>query len=131
MYTYFLRTVTLKGRNRQGRDHRLLANVVVVLTLTRTIKSVVTGQAPAAVEMRNTPGKNTNKPKVVHAYFRAVQAAAAIPTPPRLQRSLISHHTHHCLELVPRVSQTPTFVRPKALHHCPPPPPPHNEITTI
>ena len=29
----------------------------VVLTLTRTIKSVVTGQAPATLELRNTPGK--------------------------------------------------------------------------
>ena len=42
--------------------------VVVVLTLTRIIESVVTGQAPVNLELRNTPGKNTNKPKVVHAY---------------------------------------------------------------
>ena len=34
--------------------------VVVVLTLTRIIKSVVTGQAPVTLEPRNTPGKNTN-----------------------------------------------------------------------
>ena len=33
--------------------------VVVVLTLTRIIKSVVTGQAPVTLELRNTPGKNT------------------------------------------------------------------------
>ena len=45
--------------------------VVVVLTLTRIIKSVVTGQAPVTLELRNTPGKNTNKPKVVHAYITA------------------------------------------------------------
>ena len=31
--------------------------VVVVLTLTRKIKSVVTGQAPVTLELRNTPGK--------------------------------------------------------------------------
>ena len=31
--------------------------VVVVLTLTRIIKSVVTGQAPVTLELRNTPGK--------------------------------------------------------------------------
>ena len=37
--------------------------VVVVLTLTRIIKSVVTGQAPVTLELRNTPGKNTNQPK--------------------------------------------------------------------
>ena len=34
--------------------------VVVVLTLTRIVKSVVTGQAPVTLELRNTPGKNTN-----------------------------------------------------------------------
>ena len=43
----------------------LLYIVVVVLTLTRIIKSVVTGQAPVTLELSNTPGKNTNKPKVV------------------------------------------------------------------
>ena len=31
--------------------------VVVVLTLTRIIKFVVAGQAPAALELRNTPEK--------------------------------------------------------------------------
>ena len=30
---------------------------VVVLTLTRIIKSVVTGQTPVTLELRNTPGK--------------------------------------------------------------------------
>ena len=44
---------------------------VVVLTLTRIIKSVVTGQAPVTLELRNTPGKNINEPKVVHAYITA------------------------------------------------------------
>ena len=38
--------------------------VVIVLTLTRIIKSVVTGQAPVTLEWRNTPRKkNTNKTK--------------------------------------------------------------------
>ena len=31
--------------------------VAVVLTLTRIVKSVVTGQAPVTLELRNTPGK--------------------------------------------------------------------------
>ena len=35
--------------------------VVVVLTLTRIIKSVVTGQAPVTLELRNTPGKKHKK----------------------------------------------------------------------
>ena len=42
--------------------------VFVVLTLTRIIKSVATRQAPVTLELRNTLGNNTNKPKVVHAY---------------------------------------------------------------
>ena len=41
-------------------------HAVVVLILTRIIKSVVTGQAPVTLELRNTPGKK-HKPKVVHA----------------------------------------------------------------
>ena len=44
--------------------------LVVVLTLTRILKSVVTGQAPVTLELRNTPGKK-HKPKVVHAYITA------------------------------------------------------------
>ena len=35
------------------------------------IKSLVTEQAPVTLELRNTPGKNTNKPKAVHAYITA------------------------------------------------------------
>ena len=35
----------------------LIKNVVVVLTLTRIIKSVVTGQAPVTLELRNTAGE--------------------------------------------------------------------------
>ena len=45
--------------------------VVVVLTLTRIIKSVVTGQAPVTLELRNTPGEKHTQPKVVHAYITA------------------------------------------------------------
>ena len=51
--------------------------VVVGLTLTRTIKSAVTEQAPVTLELRNTPfGKNTNEPKVVNAYIAAVETHA-------------------------------------------------------
>ena len=45
--------------------------VFVVLTLTRKTKSVVTGQAPVTLELSDTPRKNTNKPKVAHAYITA------------------------------------------------------------
>ena len=39
------------------RHVRVVVVVVVVLTLTRIIKSVVTGQAPDTLELRNTPRK--------------------------------------------------------------------------
>ena len=39
--------------------YNVVVVVVVVLTLTRIIKYVVTEQAPVALELRNTPGKNT------------------------------------------------------------------------
>ena len=40
-----------------------IAIVVVVLTLTRIIKSVVTGQAPVTLRLRNTPGKKHKQNK--------------------------------------------------------------------
>ena len=39
------------------------AAVVVVLTSTRIIKSVITGQAPVTLEQRNTPGKKHKQTK--------------------------------------------------------------------
>ena len=40
-----------------------LYHVVVVLTLTRTINSVLTGQAPVTLELRNTPGNRHTQTK--------------------------------------------------------------------
>ena len=47
--------------------------VVVVLTLTRIVKSVLTRQAPVTLELRYTPGKKhkENKGGSLHAYIRA------------------------------------------------------------
>ena len=52
--------------------------VFVVVTFTRIISSVVTGQAQVPLEWKNTTGKNTSKPKAVHAYIiaEAVHASA-------------------------------------------------------
>ena len=65
--------------------------VVSVLTLTRIFKSVlVTGQqAPVTLELRNTPEKNTNKPKVVHAYIKANAYQHVQSTGPVLQETEI------------------------------------------
>ena len=51
--------------------HQVPGAVVVVLTSTRIIKSVVTGQAPVTLGWRNTPGKEHKQPKVVNAYITA------------------------------------------------------------
>ena len=52
----------------------ILSIVVVVLTLTRIIKSVVTGQAPVTLELRNTPGKKFRKtPQTRNNVVRLVQ----------------------------------------------------------
>ena len=49
--------------------------LVVVLTLTRMIKSVVTGHVLVTPDLRNTPGKK-HEPKVLHAYHRYIIADA-------------------------------------------------------
>ena len=53
-------------------------HIVVVLTLTRIIKSVVTGQAPVTLELRNTLGKNTHNPRW---YTRILQLTQFMPPP--------------------------------------------------
>ena len=49
----------------------------VVLRLTRTIDSVVTGRVPVALAWKNTSGEKTNKPKVVHVYTWYITVAEA------------------------------------------------------
>ena len=49
-----------------------------VLTLSRIIRSVVTGQAPVTLELKNTPGKKHKKTKAVHAYITADAIHASI-----------------------------------------------------
>ena len=44
-------------------SHFVVLHFVVVLTLTRIIKSVVTGQDPVTLELRNIQRKNINKTK--------------------------------------------------------------------
>ena len=74
----------------------------VVLTLTHIIKSVVTGQAPVTLELRNTPGKK-HKPKVVHAYFTADAVLASTRNISKVKsgvslrcaRSILAHTSHY------------------------------------
>ena len=53
--------------NRNG----IVSVVVVVLTSTRIIKSVVIGQAPVTLELRDTLRKKKKNLEVVHAYITA------------------------------------------------------------
>ena len=66
--------------------------VVVVLTLTRIIKSVVTGQAPVTLELRNTLGKNTNNPR---KYTHTSQLTQFRP-PPETYKSEIGSQPTKC-----------------------------------
>ena len=49
----------------------LLLLVVVILTLTRIIKSLVAGHAPVSLELRNTPGKKHKAKSGTRAYIIA------------------------------------------------------------
>ena len=59
--------------------------VVVVLTLTRIIKSVVTGQAPVTLELRKTPGENTNNPR----WYTHISQLTQFMPPPETYKSEI------------------------------------------
>ena len=75
----------------------------VVLTLARIIKSVVTGQAPVTLELRNTPGKNTNNPRW-HTHMS--QLTQFMPPPETYknefgsQSSMCQIHTGACVSLL-------------------------------
>ena len=64
--------------------------VAVVLTLTRIIKSVVTGQAPVTLELRNTPGKITHNPRW---YPHISQPTQFMPPPERYKSEIGSLST--------------------------------------
>ena len=58
---------------------------VVIRTLIRIIKSVVTGQAPVTLELRNTPGKNTNNPR----WYTQISQLTQFMPPPETYKSEI------------------------------------------
>ena len=67
-----------------------LVVVVLVLILTRIIKSVITrqtGQAPVILEWMNTSGKKQKQPKVVHACIIAEACSSIVELRRSLQRS--------------------------------------------
>ena len=66
--------------------------VVVVLTLTRIIKSVVTGQAPVTLELRNTPGKNTHNPR----WYTHISQLTQFMPPPEIYKSEIGSQSTMC-----------------------------------
>ena len=76
----------------QSRCQRSYSRPIVVLTLTRIIKSVVTGQAPVTLELRNTLRKNTNNPRW---YTHMSQQTQFMP-PPETYKSEIGSQSTMC-----------------------------------
>ena len=63
----------------------------VVSTLTRIIKSVVTGQAPVTLELRNTAGKNTNQ-----RWYTHISQLTQFMPPPETYKSEIGSQPTMC-----------------------------------
>ena len=82
----------LKGHETGNISVVVVVVVVVVLTLTRIIKSVVTGQAPLTLELRNTLGKNTNN---LRWYTHISQLTQFMP-PPETYKSEIGSQSTMC-----------------------------------
>ena len=66
--------------------------VIVVSTLTRMIKSVVTGQAPVTLELRNIPGKNTHNPR----WYTHISQLTQFMPPPETYKSEIGSQSTMC-----------------------------------
>ena len=81
----------LNGRE-DGNSMMIIVVVVVVLTLTRITKSVVAGQAPGTLELRNTPGKNTNNPR----WYTHISQLTQVMPPPETHKSEIGSQSTMC-----------------------------------
>ena len=66
--------------------------VVVIRTLTPIIKSVVTGQAPVTLGLRNTPGKNTNTQR----WYAHISQLTQFMPPPETYKSEIEGRATMC-----------------------------------
>ena len=81
-----------------GRPTLLLDSTIVhdrfilVLTLTRIVKSVFTGQAPVTLELRNTPGKNTNNQR----WYTHISQLTQFKPPPETYKSEIGSQSTMC-----------------------------------
>ena len=76
----------------EGNLALVVVVVVVVFTLTRIIKSVVTGQAPVTLELRNTPGKNTHNPR----WYTHISQLTQFMPPPETYKSEIGSQSPMC-----------------------------------
>ena len=90
--------------------------VVVVLTLTRITKSVVTGQAPVTLELRNTPGKNTKNRR----WYTHISQLTQFMPPPETYKSetgsqptICQVHTGACVSLLAPGKSDYTACHPK------------------
>ena len=88
-------------RKKNQTVYIIVGVVVVVLTLTRLIKSVVTGQAPGTLELRKTPGKKTQTEGGTRIYTVGTIHACARKkymlnsgVSVRCARSILVHRSH-------------------------------------
>ena len=73
---------TFKYRSHPGANLRMIT----------VIKSVVTGQAPVTLELRNTPGKNTNNP----GWYTHISQLTQFMPPPETYKSEIGGQPTMC-----------------------------------
>ena len=82
---------------------------------TRIIKSLVTGQAPVTLELRNTPGKNTSKPR----WYTLMSQLTQIMPPPETYKSEIGSQSIRCARSIP-VTRLITRAWKNRLYRLPP-----------
>ena len=95
------------------RSDRYHVRVVVVLTLTRIIKSVVTGQAPVTLELRNTPRTNTNNPR----WYTHISQLTQFMPPSATYKSEIGSQSTMCQV---HTGEYLSLLAPNRLHRLPP-----------
>ena len=102
---------------RSSRNRHNIANIFMKLVRGGMLYTVINGNMfffsfPPRQSLACTPHLisksarviNTSTPLISPRYrFRGVHAAAAIPTNPRPQSPLLPHHSHHRLNIAPRV----------------------------
>ena len=103
-----LSTLALAGSHRPVSFTRVV--VVVILTITRVIKSVVTGQAAVTLELRNTPGKKHKQAKLkvnFQRWYTHISQLTQFMPPPETKKSEIGSQPTMCQVHTEGIVHTP------------------------